>query len=103
MEGEAALPRLNGELVFQAPWEGRAFGAAVALNDAGTYEWREFAEELAAQIAAQGAEASPETYYERWLAALERLLVGRGIVTTDEIETRHDEYVTGQRSDDPED
>ena len=32
MEGSAALPRKNGELVFEAPWEGRAFGIAVALS-----------------------------------------------------------------------
>ena len=30
MEGVAALPRDNGELVFAAPWEGRAFALAVA-------------------------------------------------------------------------
>ena len=33
MDGEASLPRSNGELIFDAPWEGRAFGLAVALND----------------------------------------------------------------------
>ena len=103
MDGEAALPRSNGELVFQAPWEGRAFGAAVALSDAGTYLWPEFSEHLAEEIAAaRGVADGPETYYERWLAALEHLLLERGIVTPDEIETRHHEYETGLRSDDPE-
>ena len=103
MESENALPRSNGELVFQAPWEGRAFGAAVALSDAGMYPWPQFSEQLAAEIAAEGASASPETYYERWLAALEHLLVDRGLVTAEEIETRHHEYQTGLRSDDPDD
>ena len=28
-----AVPRKNGELVFEAPWEGRVFGMAVALSD----------------------------------------------------------------------
>ena len=42
MQGELALPRSNGELVFDAPWEGRAFGIAVALNESGAYEWGEF-------------------------------------------------------------
>jgi len=32
-------PSRNGELVFQAPWEGRAFGMAVALHDAGLFTW----------------------------------------------------------------
>ena len=33
LDGTEALPRKNGELVFQAPWEGRAFGLAVVLNE----------------------------------------------------------------------
>ena len=31
MSGPAALPRRNGELVFEAPWQGRAFGMALAV------------------------------------------------------------------------
>ena len=37
MEGVEALPRKNGELTFDALWEGRVFGMAVALNDQGVY------------------------------------------------------------------
>ena len=33
LDSSAALPRKNGELVFKAPWEGRAFGMAVVLNE----------------------------------------------------------------------
>ena len=33
MEGAAALPRKNGELVFEEPWQGRVFGMAVALHE----------------------------------------------------------------------
>ena len=32
--GAAAPPRSNGELVFEAPWESRSFGMAVALSEA---------------------------------------------------------------------
>jgi len=42
MSGLSALPRSNGELVFENPWEGRAFGVAVALTHAGRYQWRKF-------------------------------------------------------------
>ena len=42
MEGQAAMPRKNGEFVFEAPWEGRAFGMAVALKDQGHCEWGDF-------------------------------------------------------------
>ena len=47
MDQQIALPRKNGELVFEAPWEARAFGLAVALNDSGLYPWRDFSQRLA--------------------------------------------------------
>jgi hypothetical protein len=31
MTGAEALPRSNGELVFEEPWQARAFGVAVGL------------------------------------------------------------------------
>jgi len=71
MEGEIALPRSNGELLFAAPWEARAFGLAVALNEAGLYPWGDFSRGLAHEIAGEEANGSPSTYYERWLATLE--------------------------------
>ena len=33
IDGPAAPPRDNGELVFAEPWESRAFGLAVTLHD----------------------------------------------------------------------
>ena len=88
MRGELALPRSNGELVFAAPWEGRAFGIAVALNEGGAYEWGEFQRRLAEEIAAADDSDAGGLYYERWLASLERLLVERGIVTREELDAR---------------
>ena len=35
LEGVAAPPRANGELVFAAPWESRVFGVTMALREAG--------------------------------------------------------------------
>ena len=46
LDGEAALPRKNGELVFNAPWEGRIFGMAVVLNEKGAYPWDAFRGQL---------------------------------------------------------
>jgi nitrile hydratase accessory protein len=88
MDGEAALPRKNGELVFEAPWEGRAFGLAVALSDARAFAWDDFRDRLIAQIARDEAAGHPTTYYERWLAALESLLLDRGLVTGGEVAAR---------------
>ena len=108
MQGDNALPRSNGELVFQAPWEGRAFGLAVALTDQGACDWEEFRAGLIAEIAgaphvpsASGIQEDvPSAYYERWLAALEMLAVSEGLVSQEELDLRTGEYASGEREDD---
>jgi nitrile hydratase accessory protein len=91
------LPRRNGELVFAAPWEARAFGVAVALCREQGLDWDEFRGRLIDEIGAWEAvhgtvepatEDAAWSYYERWLAALERLVVERSLVTSDELEAR---------------
>ena len=87
------LPRKNGELVFAAPWEGRAFGMAAVLAKQQGFEWDAFRTELVARIASR-----PDApYYESWLEALEQLLLGRGALTKDEIERRQAEYESMER------
>jgi len=81
MRGQGALPRSNGELIFTAPWEGRALAMAIGVVQAVGLSWEEFRLRLIAEIAAQ-----PERpYYESWLAALERLVVERGAVSADKL------------------
>ena len=66
------VPRRNGELVFDAPWEGRAFGLAAAYVEATGVGWAPFRRHLIAAI----AELPPTApYYEAWVTALERLVV----------------------------
>ena len=100
MDGPAALPRKNGELVFEAPWESRAFGLAVAMSDQEQYAWEEFRQRLIAQIGAADAAGAESSYYERWLAAFESLLVERGLLSRDELDRRTAEYASGARDDD---
>jgi nitrile hydratase accessory protein len=89
----APLPRKNGELVFEAPWEGRAFGLAVALNDAGHYPWDAFRDHLIANIDDERA------YYDSWLSALEKLLLERGVIDPAELEERTNAIRSGERDD----
>ncbi len=96
MQGELALPRSNGELVFAAPWEGRAFGIAVALNEGGAYEWGEFQGRLAEEIASAPRDENASLYYERWLASLERLLLDQGMVTREDLDARTAAYESGE-------
>jgi len=110
LDGVAAPPRKNGELVFDAPWESRAFGMAVALHGEGAFAWEEFSDLLAAEIAAAEGSASTErvlpvasdveaTYYERWLASLEKLLITKGVLSSEELEARAGEFVAGRWDD----
>ena len=87
LSGTATLPRKNGEIVFQAPWEGLAFGLAVVLNEKGLYRWETFRTGLVHQIAAGG-----EDYYANWLSALENVLVDNGLLDREEIRQRSGEY-----------
>ena len=100
MGGRLALPRENGELVFDTPWEGRAFGVAVTMSENGLYEWGEFQQHLAEEIGLADQSGERPGYYEQWLAALEKLVTGKGFVTSEELDARKAEYASGERDDD---
>jgi nitrile hydratase accessory protein len=99
MEGPAALPRKNGELVFNEAWEGRIFGMAVAMSEDRQFDWEEFRQQLIGEIAAADQADSDSTYYERWLAAFERLLDRRGLIKAEELAMRIAEFESGERDD----
>jgi cobaltochelatase CobN len=99
MEGQTALPRRNGELVFEEPWQGRVFGMAVALHERGIFEWEEFRRALIAQIAAAEAHPGPFVYYEIWLRTFEELLAGKGLVTGAELDETTYQFEFGERDD----
>lgn len=100
LRGDLALPRANGELVFAQPWQARAFGIAVALNESGAYPWRDFHASLAREIAANGSGEAAEQYYARWLTALETLLTQRGILSPAEIAARASQCAAADHHDD---
>ena len=87
-----ALPRSNGELVFETPWQSRMFGATVALQRRGALDLEEFRAELIEEIQTWQSSHEPAdegwAYYERWQAALERVLARRGLVATTELDAR---------------
>lgn len=87
-DSPASIPRRNGEPVFDEPWESRAFGMAVALCERGVYTWDEFRTQLIAEITEADARGSHFGYYVRFLAALENLLMAKGICPVTEIESQ---------------
>lgn len=103
MGGPAALPRRNGELVFETPWESQAFGMAIALSNQGHYDWEEFRQRLISEIGdwerSDEDERAVWNYYRHWLASLEALVKDRGLLSEKEIDERTAEFVSGARGD----
>jgi hypothetical protein len=65
------VPRRNGELAFDAPWQGRVFALAAAVVDQAFGGDREpFRRQLIKAIAAE----PDRSYWESWTAALEALV-----------------------------
>jgi uncharacterized membrane-anchored protein len=68
---EENLPRRNGELAFDAPWQSRVFGLAAAVVEHAFGGDREpFRQQLIKAIAAEPG----RPYWESWTAALEALV-----------------------------
>ena len=77
------LPEAEGVL-WHAAWQPRAMAITVAMGAAGAWniDQSRAARETLADYSALG-------YYQIWLAALQRLLVERGLVTADELAAGH--------------
>lgn len=77
--------------VFREPWEAQAFAMTLSLHARGVFTWREWADCLAAELAAAAARGEPDDgshYYEHWLAALEKIVAQKRVVAGDELERR---------------
>jgi nitrile hydratase accessory protein len=84
----------NGEVVFEAPWQGRVFGMARALAEAEVFPWDELRHRLIAELAAW--ERSPRgefRYYDHFLAALEGVLAARGLLAAGALQNRYRELL----------
>lgn len=84
-------PRDADGPVFNAPWEAQAFGLVLALHAQDLFSWDEWASALHAAIAAAQQQGDPDlgdTYYEHWLAALEALLLQKGIASSVDLKRR---------------
>jgi nitrile hydratase accessory protein len=91
MTGVAALPRSNGELIFEELWHARVFGLAVALVRERQLPWEEFQSRLIDEIGRwqDAHRTDPDAryhYYEHWARALERLVLDLCPVSVDDLE-----------------
>ncbi len=85
------VPGQPRDEVFKEPWEAQAFALALELHEAGHFTWAEWTETLSAEIKAAQARGDPDlgdTYYEHWLAAIERLAAAKGLVPAGDLAAR---------------
>jgi nitrile hydratase accessory protein len=71
---------------FEAPWQARIFAAVVSLADAGCFRWEEFQQHLIAEVGR--GDGDTRRYYQDWLAAAEKLLAEKGLLTPDRLAGR---------------
>lgn len=90
----------DGEPVFAEPWQAHAFAIAVRLAEAGHFSRREWASTLAAEIKAAEERGDPNDgskYYEHLLAALEKLVLSKGLTDLDALAARKEAWADAYR------
>ena len=79
--------------MFAEPWQAQAFALAVQLSEQGHFPWKEWAAQLAAELKAAEERGEPDDgtrYYDDWLAALERMVRGKGLTDAGALAARKD-------------
>ncbi|HIG39841.1 MAG: nitrile hydratase accessory protein [bacterium] len=100
LAGKAAPPMANGEVIFEAPWQSRAFGMARVLCEQGEFDWDEFRACLIHRIgqgeSTETDESSTETeeyqYFDHFLAALTDIVAQKALCSEQEIQHRTREF-----------
>ena len=79
------FPRLNGELVFDEVWHGRALGMGVVVLERLGLPWSAFRDHLVAAIERHGqpeGESAAEAYYVAFLDAIESLVAALSLAAS---------------------
>jgi len=98
LDGAVAPPAANGEVVFEAPWQGRVFAMARLLAEEGHYTWDEFRAHLIEKIGewdrSEAAEDPQEAYryYDHFLAAFLALLEEKGLLEEPKLSERFEAF-----------
>ena len=91
------IPKDDDGVVFAAPWEAKAFALVIDLQQRGGFHWQEWVTALSSEIAADAADTP---YYELWLAAAEKLIQSKGLVTSQALASTQIALRAAQSADD---
>lgn len=78
------------EPVFSEPWHAQAFALAVHLNEAGHFDWPEWAKAFSATLKRNGLAREldgGDDYFMAWLETLEKLLQAKGMAAEGDLQT----------------
>jgi nitrile hydratase accessory protein len=76
---------------FDEPWQAQAFALTLNLHARGAFTWTEWAVALSRERAATSDDGG-EGYYASWLAALEALVLERGLASKPDLDTRVEDW-----------
>jgi nitrile hydratase accessory protein len=87
--------------VFAEPWQAQAFALAVKLSEQGYFTWKEWAAALANELKVATSRGEPDDgshYYDHWLAALEHLVMAKGLADSAGLIARKESWADAYRS-----
>ena len=86
--------------MFAEPWQAQAFALAVKLSEQGHFTWEEWSAALADELKVAVNRGEPDDgsrYYHHWLAALERLVLDRGLADQAALVSRKEAWADAYR------
>ena len=73
---------------FEAPWHAQLFALTVTLNEAGHFDWKDWATAFSQTLKEHGLAKElngGDDYFNAWLATIERFLGEKGLAEAEEI------------------
>ena len=83
------------EPVFAEPWHAQVFAVTVALNEAGRFDWADWAARFSSTLKRHGLDKEldgGDDYFHAWLETLEALLREQGDAFPDDITALRDAW-----------
>jgi len=93
---EEATPPHPATPVFAEPWQARAFALMLKLRERGHFSTCEWSTALGQQLQ-RSTDPTGSDYYQHWLAALESLLLRKGLTDQQALTDRKEAWADAYR------